>query len=113
MNETLEPKNVAQFRAVATALANTYAEKNRMYNDSFSESVERYGIVAAITRLSDKFHRAENLLVFNKAPVNFESAEDTLLDLAAYSIMTVMEIRKAQTNQNKMPNGANDTLSER
>lgn len=86
---------VAMFRDIAERLGETYAKKNHDYGDSFGESVDRYGIVAAITRISDKFHRAENLLAFRRC-ANFESAEDTLLDLAAYSIMTVMELRNAK-----------------
>lgn len=43
--------------------------------------------------MSDKFHRAENLLIGGKeALVNDESAVDTLLDLASYSIMLAIEV---------------------
>lgn len=91
-----EPLNVATFRSICADLSELYAAKNAAYNNSFGESVQRYGMVAAITRISDKFHRAENLLIFNKGETNFESAEDTLLDLASYAIMTVIELRKSK-----------------
>ena len=43
--------------------------------------------------MTDKLNRAENLLLGDKeAHVNDESAVDTLLDLAAYAIMTAMEV---------------------
>lgn len=86
--------NTDRFRRLAVQLADTYAKKNADYGDSFAESVQRYGMVAAVTRISDKFHRAENLLMFHKGDPHYESATDTLLDLAAYAVMTVMEIHK-------------------
>ena len=44
--------------------------------------------------MSDKFHRIENLLLGDKeALVNDESACDSLLDLAAYSLMMAMEVK--------------------
>ena len=37
--------------------------KNEKYGDSFSVSVQKYGYVAALTRISDKFHRFEQLIL--------------------------------------------------
>ena len=46
-------------------------------------------------RLEDKLNRLKSLTVNNKAQqVNDESIEDTLLDLANYAIMAVMELKK-------------------
>ena len=38
-------------------LNNLYAAKNKKYGDSFSTTVQKYGIIAALTRLSDKWQR--------------------------------------------------------
>lgn len=85
--------NIVMFGNLAKQIADTYEKKNADYGNSFTDSVERYGYVAGIVRMSDKFHRAENLLIGGKeALVNDESAVDTLLDLAAYSIMLAMEV---------------------
>lgn len=81
------------FQRLASQLGETYEKKNTDYGNSFSGSVNRYGYVAGIVRMSDKFNRAENLLLGEKqALINEESAVDTLLDLAAYSIMLAMEV---------------------
>lgn len=86
------------FQRLASQLGETYEKKNTDYGNSFSGSVNRYGYVAGIVRMSDKFNRAENLLLGEKqALINEESAVDTLLDLAAYSIMLAMEV----LNRNK------------
>ncbi len=86
-------EKVEQFRKIVNNLADLYEKKQHDYGDSFSKSIDRFGIEAAFTRMSDKFNRAENLLLCKKeALVNDESAVDTLLDLGAYSIMTAMEV---------------------
>lgn len=85
--------NVVMFGNLAKQITETYEKKDTDYKGSYHESVERYGYVAGIVRMSDKFHRAENLLIGCKeALVNDESAVDTLLDLASYSIMLAMEV---------------------
>lgn len=84
--------NVVMFGNLSKQITDTYEKKNTDYH-KFSDSVERYGYVAGIVRISDKFHRAENLLLGeNEALVNDESAVDTLLDLGAYSLMLAMEV---------------------
>lgn len=86
--------NVVMFGNLAKQITETYEKKDTDYKGSYHESVERYGYVAGIVRMSDKFHRAENLLLGDKeALVKDESAVDTLLDLAAYSIMLAIEVK--------------------
>ena len=69
-----------------------YAEKNKKYGDSFSTTVQKYGIIAALTRLSDKWQRFETLVLTKDPGTPDESLRDTLLDMANYCIMTVMEL---------------------
>lgn len=81
------------FGNLASQITETYEKKNADYGNSFSESIEKYGYVAGLVRMSDKLNRAENLLLKqDTALVNDESVVDTLLDLAAYSIMLAMEV---------------------
>lgn len=85
---------IDQFKRVAGALAAQYARKNEAYGDSFGKSVKRYGVISALTRMSDKWNRLESLLIDkNKNNVSDESVDDTLLDLATYCIMTVLATR--------------------
>lgn len=85
--------NVVMFGNLAKQITETYEKKDTDYKGSYHESVERFGYVAGIIRMTDKLNRAENLLLGdNEALVNDESAVDTLLDLAAYAIMTAMEV---------------------
>lgn len=88
----LIPKSVFRFRDIVDEMAKTYEKKNTDYGDSFGISVRKYGNIAALTRISDKFNRIENLILNGNAQVKDESLKDTLLDLANYAIMTVMAI---------------------
>ena len=76
-------------------LTSIYERKNADYNDSFSKSFDEYGMAMPCIRLEDKLNRLKALTVHNqKQQVSDESIEDTLLDLANYAIMTVIELRK-------------------
>ena len=90
--------NLVDHAGICAELTNTYRKKNADYGNSFSRAVEKYGLVSALTRISDKFNRLESLILHKEQEVKDESVQDTLLDLANYCIMTVMEIRKNGIN---------------
>lgn len=77
---------------VTNELQNTLIRKNHDYGDSFSKRFERHGLLSALIRIEDKFARFDNLI--DKQKEADESIEDTLLDLAGYSILTIIELRK-------------------
>lgn len=93
--------NVQQFIDITTNMAKTYAAKNHDYGNSFEQSCNKFGIIAAIVRMGDKMNRLESLAV-KKAEVKDESIKDTLLDLASYSIMTVMWLDNKNKSGEKM-----------
>lgn len=100
------PDNVQRFRRISQDLANLYSLKNEDYGDSFGRSVEKYGLISALTRISDKFNRLESLiLAHGNAKVSDESLDDTLKDLAAYCIMTLVAREQQKEKENK---GAED-----
>ena len=80
-------------------LHDTFLKKNADYGNSFHDTYADLGIISAITRISDKFNRAKTLAKnLDKEPnVKDEAITDTLLDLANYCILTVMEIELAQS----------------
>ena len=61
--QPIVPDNVQRFRRISQDLANLYALKNEDYGDSFGRSVEKYGLISALTRISDKFNRLESLIL--------------------------------------------------
>ena len=68
-----------------------HAKKNLAYGDSFGTSIKKYGYIAGLTRISDKFNRLETLIT-SAVDCGDEKLTDTLLDMAAYCIMLTMEI---------------------
>lgn len=70
----------------------TYINKNNDYGDSFGKIYKELGIVSAVTRIGDKYNRLVNLAKGSEQEVKDESIIDTLLDMANYCLMTVMEI---------------------
>lgn len=83
---------VAQFKSIANSLASLYERKNSDYGDSFGETFKKLGIISSITRMSDKMNRIISLTTKENQKVNDESISDTLMDLASYSIMTLIEL---------------------
>ena len=95
--EIMEDKdNVKSFKTIADELCALYERKNNAYGNSFGDTYQKLGLISAVTRISDKYNRLCNLATNPNIDNLGESIEDTLKDLAAYSIMTLMEIRKKE-----------------
>lgn len=88
-----ENKNVQSFINIANELCDLYEKKNKAYGNSFGDTYKKLGIISAVTRISDKYNRLCNLATNPNIDNLGESIEDTLKDLAAYSIMTLNELR--------------------
>ena len=83
----------SRHKTLCDQLNTTYVLKNEKYGDSFSRSIQKYGLISALTRISDKFNRCEQLILAHDFGTNTdESLKDTLLDMANYCLMTYMEI---------------------
>lgn len=69
-----------------------YERKNHDYGDSFGKSFVEYGMAMPCIRLEDKLNRLKALTKAD-AEVMDETIDDTLMDLANYAIMTLVERR--------------------
>ena len=85
--------NEENVRKMLTIMGNTFALKNKNYGSSVEISLNKYGLIAALTRISDKFNRAETLILNNNAGTDDESLVDTLIDMANYCMMTAVYIK--------------------
>lgn len=66
----------------------TFKRKNHDYGNSFEKSLDTFGLVAGIVRMSDKFERLVSLNDPSKdAQIASESLVDTLEDLSNYAAM--------------------------
>lgn len=90
---------VNDFEGITQQMVSLYEKKNHDYGDSFGETFRKLGPISAITRITDKYNRLVSLATKGEQQVNDEKLEDTLIDLANYAVMTIMEIRN--TNKNR------------
>lgn len=94
---TTSTSKVDRHRSLCTKLNQIYEKKNHDYGDSFHKTFEDEGYAMARIRLSDKLERFKTLtkmgtLCSKEQKVRDESIEDTLMDLANYALMTILEI---------------------
>lgn len=93
--------DVQRFGRIQVELCDTFKSKNADYGNSFSQLYQEFGdngIITAAVQISHKYHRFMNLIKGTPTKVN-ESLRDTLLDLANYCILTVMELDKAKERE--------------
>lgn len=97
---------------ICKGLNEIYEKKNHDYGDSFHDTFVEEGMAMARIRLSDKLNRFKKLSrEGSEQKVNDESIRDTLLDLANYAIMTVMEMDiQAEENKKTRIEGAPNEL---
>ena len=79
----------AGYSSVQEALSELYVTKQSDYGNSFDKTLDRFGIVAALTRMADKWERILSLHEKGEPSVIGESMRDSFIDLANYAIMTV------------------------
>ena len=91
-----ETKSKVQLhKEICTEINELYAKKNHDYGDSFHQTFVEEGMAMARIRLGDKLNRFKTLSRGNEQKVNDESIRDTLIDLANYAIMTILEMEVA------------------
>lgn len=81
---------IDRHREICNQLNKIYEKKNHDYGDSFGNTYEKLGIISAVTRITDKYNRLCSLAT-KEAEVEDETIEDTLMDMANYCIMTLIE----------------------
>ena len=98
MTETEYGNKVRHHDSICKELNEIYARKNHDYGDSFGKGYAEYGMVMAVIRLEDKLNRLKSLIKAESL-VKDESINDTLMDLANYAIMTVIERERTTTDE--------------
>lgn len=86
---------VEKHKELCEQLNYIYWRKNQDYGDSFHATFLEEGMAMSRIRLSDKLARFKKLSLGVEAQVKDESIVDTLMDLANYAIMTVLELEEA------------------
>lgn len=83
--------NPTNMKQAHDELLSIFEKKNADYGNSFEESLEKHGLIAAIVRMEDKMGRVNSLTKKGaEQKVSDESLVDTLKDLSNYALMTAV-----------------------
>lgn len=93
----MNTEKVLRHKAICDELNKLYEKKNHDYGDSFHQTFVEEGLAMTRIRLGDKFSRFKTLSRLTNSDsdqqqVTDESIRDTLMDLANYAIMTILEM---------------------
>lgn len=73
-------------------MAELYRKKNADYGDSFHQAWQKFGPTVGLVYMDAKLNRIKQLLAHPEAQqVHSEKIDDTLIDLANYAVLTLME----------------------
>ena len=97
-NADSEKEDVDRFKEITDKMFETFKAKNHDYGSSFSNLFKECGMTYAYGHMAEKLERVKSLMK-DEAKVNGEGMKDSLLDLANYAILTVMEIDKNEKEQ--------------
>lgn len=90
-------KKIKEHGRICDFIHDLYEKKNSDYGDSMHPLYEEYGLTAFMILFSTKINRIKSLM--KKGNANYESLEDSLLDLANYSIIAVTEMRAEKSKE--------------
>lgn len=89
--------NKTTFEDILTQMLHTYKAKNADYGNSFDKTLNEFGLVASVVRLTDKMERIKSLIK-SDAKVLDEKIDDTLLDMANYAVLTLLWLRNKDSD---------------
>lgn len=82
------------FDNILEQMSDLHARKNSDYGDSAYEGYKEFGITYYIIQLHNKLNRLKSLTKDASKPQVNESLEDTLIDLAVYSVMALEAMKR-------------------
>lgn len=90
MNNIQEKKHLLHSET-CKKLGELYQKKNHDYDDAFAKRFAKRGMIYPVDKMQEKLDRVEALSRQSQS-VEGESMMDSLMDLANYAIMTLIEL---------------------
>lgn len=94
------------FNNIVYEMASLYEKKNQDYGNAFGELFNEYGLNYSIMHLHEKLNRIKSVHKNNNA--NNESIKDSLIDLANYAVMSIVELNNQSDINNVKSNNDNN-----
>ena len=80
------------YQTIINNLEDTYKRKHSDYGNSVGDTYEKFGDISFLTRITDKYNRILSLADKGECgEVKDEALEDTILDLANYCLLWLVE----------------------
>ena len=91
------------FKSYTETMANVFAAKRADYGPSTEETFKKFGPVSFLIRMHDKLNRLDSLFMKSSDAIKVkdESIRDTLMDLANYCIIALVELDKVDAEKTK------------
>ena len=83
---------VERFKQITEEMQELCKRKNSDYGASVNDTYKKYGMVSYLVRIEDKINRIRNLVLNGNQKVEDEKIQDSLLDLANYSILAIIDM---------------------
>ena len=83
-------------KAICEEMHDLYERKNNDYGDSVSDTFNKFGLDAFLVRMYDKLNRVYSLTHEKQIKILDEKIEDTLLDLANYAVISLVELKNLE-----------------
>lgn len=87
-------EEIKAFKAMTEKMYETFKNKRHDYGQSTTELFNEFGPITMYIKMYDKMSRFKNLMNNLNNYVEDESIIDTLLDLANYALITILEYQK-------------------
>lgn len=92
------------YQYILSNLEDTYKRKNSDYGNSVGDTYEKFGDISFLTRITDKYNRILSLADKGETgQVKDEALEDTILDLANYCLLWLVEREYAAQQKEVKP----------
>lgn len=92
------------YQYILSNLEDTYKRKNSDYGNSVGDTYEKFGDISFLTRITDKYNRILSLADKGECgEVKDEALEDTILDLANYCLLWLVEREYAGQHEEVKP----------
>lgn len=88
-----------EFQRITGEMLKLYSSKNELYGDSFNQLMHELGLIAGVVPLDNKLRRVKSIV--KGTEVKFESLEDSLMDLANYSILMLIHLKELEQQKTK------------
>lgn len=89
--ESVKMDRLGIYQYILNNLEETYKAKNNDYGNSFADTYEKFGCVSFLVRITDEYNKLLTLCDSNIPEQRVKKIDDTILDLANYCLLWLVE----------------------